>query len=84
MARGGGWTLGSGGQVNQSPAQVALLVKNLPTNAGDTRDSDSIPGVGNGNPLQYFCLEKRSLAGYSPWGCKESDMTEHAHTQNSV
>ena len=33
------------------------LVKNLPTNAGDTKDSDSIPGVGNGNPLQYSCLE---------------------------
>ena len=24
--------------------------------------------------------ELRSLAGYSPWGHKESDMTEHAHT----
>ena len=24
--------------------------------------------------------EQRSLAGYSPWGCKESDMIEHAHT----
>ena len=22
---------------------------------------------------------QRSLVGYSPWGCKESDMTEHAH-----
>ena len=22
----------------------------------------------------------RSLAGYSPWGCKESEMTEHAYT----
>ena len=36
---------------------------------------------GNGNPLQYFCLAKfhgqRSLAGYSPWTCKESDTTEH-------
>ena len=32
------------------------------------------------NPLQYSCLEnphgQRSLVGYSPWGCKESDMTE--------
>ena len=30
------------------------------------------PGEGNGNPLQYSCLEnppgQRSLAGYSPWG----------------
>ena len=36
---------------------------------------------GNGNPLQYSCLRKshgqRSLAGYSPWSRKESDMTEH-------
>ena len=35
---------------------------------------------GDGNPLQYSCLEnphgQRSLAGYSPWGCKESDMAE--------
>ena len=33
-----------------------------------------------GNPLQYSCLKKsheqRSLAGYSPKGCKELDMTE--------
>ena len=38
------------------------------------------PGERNGNPLQYSCLEKshgqRSPVGYSPWGCKESDMTE--------
>ena len=37
------------------------------------------PGGGNGNLLQYPCLvnphEQRSLAGYSSWGCKESDMT---------
>ena len=40
----------------------------------------SSPGGGHGNPLQYSCLEnshgQRSLAGYSAWGCKESDMTE--------
>ena len=38
------------------------------------------PGEGNGNPLQYSCLEnptgQRSLVGYSPWGCIESDTTE--------
>ena len=38
------------------------------------------PGGGHGNPLQYSCLEnphgQRSLEGYSPWGCKELDMTE--------
>ena len=39
------------------------VVKNPPANAGDTRDMGSIPGsrrspgVGNGNPLQYSCLE---------------------------
>ena len=44
-------------------SQVALKVKNLPANAGDIRDMDSIPesgrspGEGHGNPLQYFCLE---------------------------
>ena len=35
---------------------------------------------GTVNPLQYSCLEnphgQRSLVGYSPWGRKESDMTE--------
>ena len=44
--------------------------------------------MGNGNPLQYSCLEKshgqRSQAGYSPWGCKESDMTKQlSKTENS-
>ena len=49
-------------------------------------DLGSIPGLGrssgggHGNPLQYSCLEnpqeQRSLAGYSPWGRKESDTTE--------
>ena len=37
-------------------------------------------GGGHGNPLQYSCLDnphgQRRLAGYSPWGGKESDMTE--------
>ena len=42
------------------------------------------PGGGHGNPLQYSCLEnpheQRSLVGYSPWGCKESDTTEWLST----
>ena len=39
------------------------MVKNLPANVDDVRDVGSIserkrsPGVGNGNPLQYSCLE---------------------------
>ena len=32
------------------------VVKNLPANAGDARDVGLIPGVGNGNSLQYSCL----------------------------
>ena len=42
------------------------------------------PGGGHGNPPQYSCLEnphgQRSLAGYSPWGCTESDTTERLST----
>jgi len=38
------------------------------------------PGEGHGIPLQYSCLEnphgQRRLVVYSPWGHKESDMTE--------
>ena len=42
---------------------MGLVVKNLPANAGDIRDSDLIPdsgrspGGGHGNPLQYSCPE---------------------------
>ena len=42
------------------------------------------PGEGHDNALKYSCLEnlsgQRSLAGYSPWGRKESDMTEQLNT----
>jgi len=63
---------------------ASLMVKNPPANAGDIRDTGStpgsgrLPGEGNGNPLQYSCLENptRSLAGYSPCSRKESDMTK--------
>ena len=43
--------------------QLALVVKDLSANAADVRNSGSIPGSGrspgegNGNPLQYSCLE---------------------------
>ena len=42
---------------------MVLVVKNLPANAGDVRDTGSIPqsgrspGGGHGSPLQYSCLE---------------------------
>ena len=56
--------------------------------ACNVRDLGSIPGLGrspgggNGNPLQYSCLEngERSPAGYSPQGHKELDTSEHTRT----
>ena len=46
---------------------------------GSIPGSGRSPGEGNSNPLQYSCLENpmdRGMVGYSPWGHKESDMTE--------
>ena len=52
-------------------------------NAGDLgliHGWERFAGEGNGNPLQYSCLEnavdKGSLVGYRPWGPKELDTTE--------
>ena len=57
-------------------------------------DLGSIPGMGrslrggHSNPIQYSCLEnlhgQRSLAGYNPWGRKESDMTEQLITAHML
>ena len=59
-------------------------VKNPPANAQDARDSIFGSGGRHGNPLQYSGLEnphgQRSLAGYSPWGHKKSDVTEAKQT----
>ena len=70
-----------------SQNQASPVVKNPPANAGDVESGRSLGG-GNGNPLQYSSLEKshgqRSLAGYNLWGHKESDMTEHSKTPNTV
>ena len=62
---------------------TSLVAQADACNAGDL---GFIPGLGrsprrgHGNLLQYSCLEnphgQRSLAGCSPWGCKELDMTE--------
>ena len=59
---------------------VALVVKNLPANAGGIRNVGSVsrskrsPGGGHGKPLQYSCLKnphgQESVAGYSPWAAK--------------
>ena len=57
-------------------------------NAGDP---GSIPGLGrslgegNGNPLQHSCLENpMDVRAYSPWGRKESDMTEQLHFKSTT
>ena len=61
---------------------MALVVKNLPTNVGDTRDTGSItgsgrsPGVGNDTPLQCSCLENSRGRGV-----KESDATERLNNK---
>ena len=64
------------------------VVKNPPDNAGDTRDAGLIPGLershggGNGNPLQYSCLENSMYRG--AWRAIDygvADMTEHAQPQ---
>ena len=67
-------------------SHVLPVVKNPPASAGDIRDTGSIPGLGrspgggNGNPLQFSCLEnsqgQRRLVDNSPWGHKGSDRTE--------
>ena len=71
---------------NIGASQVVLVVKNLPASAGDIRDVGSTPGSGRfpwrreWQPTPVFLPGEphgqRGLAGYSPWGCKESDMAE--------
>ena len=61
------------------------MVKNLPANArdiGSIPGSGRSPGAGNGNPLPHTCPfhGQRSLAGYRPLCCKESDMKEQMNT----
>ena len=59
---------------------VTQMVEKNPPTYGLGRS----PGGGHGNPLQYSCLEnphgQRSLAGYSPWDCKELGTTEWLRT----
>ena len=61
------------------------MVKNLPANAGDAQDGGLIPGsgrspgIGNGNPLQYSCLENSTNRGAcqaASMGSQELDTTE--------
>ena len=64
-------------------SQVALVVKNPPANSGDITDMGSIPGLGRspeGGIATHSSIflpgephGQRSLAGFSPWGRKESE-----------
>ena len=63
------------------------VVRNLLANSGDMGSIPwvgKIPGGGNGNPLQYSCLEnsrdRGELEGSSPWDHKELDTTEQVGT----
>ena len=71
-------------------SQVALAVKIQTANAADSRDVVSswvgeIPWRWKWQPVPVFLPEKLrgqgSLVGYSPWGHKEWDTTEHTHTE---
>ena len=71
------------------------MVKKPPANAGDAGDMGLIPesedlmeeGVAN-HSLQVSLPGdphgQRNLVGYSLWGCKELDMTEHTHTHTCI
>ena len=64
------------------------MVNNLSANVGD---ASSIPRLGRSPgvaPTPVFLPRQshgqRSLAVYSSWGCKESDMTEHAQESEFI
>ena len=66
-------------------SQIARVVKNPPTSAGDIREASSIPGSGrspgggHGDPLQYSCLENlidRGALWATVHGFAELDTTE--------
>ena len=49
----------------------------------EMQETGRFPGAGNGDPLQYSCLENpmdRGARWVTSMGCIESDTTEHAHT----
>ena len=76
-------------------SRVALVVKNPPVNAGDITDAGLIlgsgrsPGGGNGNPLQYSCLEnpmdrgtwRATVHGFAKSQTQLSDLVHTAQYQ---
>ena len=56
---------------------MALVVKNLPANAGDVRDTGQEDALEKGMQPTSVLLPgeshgQRSLVGYSPWGCTKN------------
>ena len=65
------------------------MLKNPPANTGDAGSASGLGrSPGEGNPLRHSCLENphgwRSLAGYSPWGCRELDTTDLLTTHTCI
>ena len=67
------------------------MVKNLPASAGDAGDKGSVSGwedplkeemATHSSTITWKSHGQRSLVGYRPWGCKESDTTEQLSTQH--
>ena len=59
------------------------MVNNRPANAGDVASipgSGRSPGEGNGNPLQYSCLQ--NPMDREAWQGTESDTTEHTYSEH--
>ena len=69
---------------------MTQMVKNLPAmwDPGSIPGSGRSPGEGNGNPLQYSCLENpmdreaRSMGGYSPWG--RTQLSQESNTTKQL
>ena len=69
-------------------SQVALVIKNLPANAGDVRGAGSIPGLGrypveeNGNSLQDACLENPIDRG--TWWARSKGSQKVVHDRRNL
>ena len=66
--------------------EPAYNAGNMEEDAGSIPELGRSPGKGNGIPCQYSCLESPMDRGawYSPWGRKESDMTEQLSMQHAA
>ena len=81
MSRAGGQTRDPDGSEGKESACNSGGLGSIPCFGGS-------PGGGNGNSLQYSCLEnshgQRSLVGCSVWGLKDLDMTEQLNSNINV